>query len=98
MKEECLICKAPLEYLEADVLMECGICHKKELSKTRCVNGHYVCSDCHTRGLDTIIGLCMAETSKDPHRDHRKNDGHAVLPYARAGASRDGGRRAADRL
>ena len=66
MKEECLICKAPLEYLETDVLMECEICHKKELSKTRCVNGHYVCSDCHTRGLDSIIGLCMAETSKDP--------------------------------
>jgi hypothetical protein len=41
MKEECLICKAPLEYLETDVLMECEICHKKENSKTRCVNGHY---------------------------------------------------------
>lgn len=33
MKEECLICKAPLEYLEADELMECAICHKKENSK-----------------------------------------------------------------
>ncbi len=42
MKEECLICKAPLEYLEADELMECAICHKKENSKTRCVKGHYV--------------------------------------------------------
>ncbi len=66
MKEECLICKAPLEYLKTDVLMECEICHKKENSKTRCINGHYVCSDCHTRGLDTIVGLCMEETSKDP--------------------------------
>ena len=66
MKEECLICKAPLAYLEADVLMECEICHKKENSKTRCTNGHYVCNDCHTQGLDTIIGLCVAETSKDP--------------------------------
>ena len=28
MKEECLICKAPLEYLETDILMECEICHK----------------------------------------------------------------------
>ena len=45
MKEECLICKAPLEYLNEDVLMECAICHKKELSKTRCVNGHYVCNE-----------------------------------------------------
>ncbi len=36
MKEECLICKAPLEYLETDELMECAICYKKENSKTRC--------------------------------------------------------------
>ena len=33
MKEECLICKAPLEYLEKDILMECEICHKKENSR-----------------------------------------------------------------
>ena len=66
MKDECLICKAPLEYLESDILMECEICHKKENSKTRCVNGHYVCNDCHTQGLDSIIGLCMKETSKNP--------------------------------
>lgn len=64
--EECLICKAPLEYLVQDELMECAICHKKEPSKTRCVGGHYVCSDCHTQGMDTIFGLCLAETSADP--------------------------------
>lgn len=66
MKEECLICKAPLEYLEADVLMECEICHKKENSKTRCIQGHYVCNECHTRGLDSIVGLCLSEESKEP--------------------------------
>jgi hypothetical protein len=66
MKEECLICKAPLEYLEADEVMECAICHKKENSKTRCVHGHYVCNECHRAGLDTIISLCLNETSKDP--------------------------------
>lgn len=66
MKEECLICKAPLEYLTEDVEMECAICHKKELSKTRCINGHYVCNDCHTKGIDSIFGVCLAETSKDP--------------------------------
>ena len=41
-QEECLICGAPLEYLEQDTLMECAICHKKENSKPRCVNGQYV--------------------------------------------------------
>lgn len=66
MKEECLICGAPLEYLKTNIPMECEICHKKETSKTRCVNGHYVCSACHTQGLDSIIALCMDESSKNP--------------------------------
>ena len=66
MEEECLICKAPLEYLVSDKMMECAIGHKKEQSKTRCVNGHYVCSDCHTEGMDRVFGLCLSETSADP--------------------------------
>ena len=66
MKEECLICKAPLEYLETGVLMECAICHKTENSKARCVNGHYVCDECHTKGADAIISVCMEEKSKNP--------------------------------
>ena len=66
MKDECLICNAPLRYLESDVLMECSVCHKKELSRTECVNGHYVCDECHTEGLDSIVGLCMNEMSGNP--------------------------------
>ncbi len=66
MGDECLICKAPLEYLETDIQMECAICHKKEESKTRCVGGHYVCNDCHTSGLSEIFSLCLNEKSKNP--------------------------------
>lgn len=66
MNEECLICKAPLVYLEKDELMECAICHRKENSKTRCVTGHYVCNECHTKGLDAILSLCLQEPSKNP--------------------------------
>ncbi len=65
MKNECLICMAPLVYLDTDEMMECAICHKKENSKTRCVNGHYVCNACHMAGLDAIIALCLASTSND---------------------------------
>lgn len=65
-KEECLICGAPLKYLEKDELMECAVCHKEENSKTRCVKGHYVCNECHTRGMDRVIGLCLEETSRNP--------------------------------
>lgn len=70
--EECLICKAPLEYLTEAVEMECAICHKKEYSKTRCVNGHYVCDECHSEGLDEIIKVCLNETSRDPIEIVRK--------------------------
>ena len=94
MKEECLICGAPLEYLETDVQMQCEICRKKELAKTRCVNGHYVCSDCHMQGLDSIVELCLRETACDRHC--RADDGAAELPYARAGAPCDGRSSAAD--
>ena len=66
MKEECLICKAPLEYLETDEVMECELCHKKQNSKTRCVNGHFVCDECHTSGMDEIISICFNSNSKNP--------------------------------
>ncbi len=66
MKEECLICKAPLEYFNEDVEMECAICHRKENSKTRCVKGHYICNQCHTQGIDELFGLCLTEKSKNP--------------------------------
>lgn len=66
MKDECLICSAPLTYLENDTEMECALCHKRENSKTACVNGHYICNECHSKGCDTVIGICMSETSKNP--------------------------------
>ncbi len=66
MSEECLICKAPLVYLEEDKLMECAICKKKENSKTSCENGHYVCNECHTKGLSDILSLCLNTKSKNP--------------------------------
>ncbi len=72
MKDECLICGAPLEYLENEIGMQCALCRKNENSKTVCVNGHYVCSECHTKGIDTIIGVCMSETSKNPIKIIRK--------------------------
>lgn len=72
MNDECLLCKAKLEYIENSVLMECAICHKKESSKTRCTNGHYICNECHINGIDAIIDVCMNEKSKNPIEIFRK--------------------------
>ena len=72
MKEECLICGAPLQYLASDTEMVCALCGKKENSKTVCQNGHYVCNQCHTRGIDSIVGVCLAQTSDNPVHILRK--------------------------
>ena len=66
MNEECLICKAPLEYLDTDEKMECVICHKKQYSKTKCINGHFVCDECHTSGMDSIVSICLESKSTNP--------------------------------
>ncbi|MBO7265685.1 MAG: SAM-dependent methyltransferase [Alistipes sp.] len=66
MKEECLICSAPLIYLETERVMECAICHKMEPSNSCCEQGHYVCNECHTKGIDAIYKLCLDQTSKSP--------------------------------
>lgn len=66
MNEECLICKAPLEYLDTDEVMECELCHKKQSSKTRCINGHFVCDECHTSGMDEIISICFNSKAINP--------------------------------
>ncbi|MBQ1491198.1 MAG: SAM-dependent methyltransferase [Blautia sp.] len=65
-KSGCLLCGAPLVYLQGEVAMECEVCHKKAMSKTRCQEGHYICEECHMAGLDDILGLCLAEESKNP--------------------------------
>ncbi len=66
MKDECLICGAPLKYLEDEMQIECALCKKSAVTKTVCQNIHYVCDGCHTKGIDLIIGVCLGETSKNP--------------------------------
>ncbi|MBE6506897.1 MAG: SAM-dependent methyltransferase [Methanocorpusculum parvum] len=66
MADECLICGAPIEYLTEDVIMECVVCRKREPSKSRCIHGHYICSNCHTTGVDMIVSFCLQEKSTSP--------------------------------
>ena len=66
MQDECLICGAPLKYLENETLAECFLCHKKENSRTLCEKGHYVCNQCHTTGVDSITSVCLSLPWKNP--------------------------------
>lgn len=64
--DECIICGAPLAYLASPIEMECAICHRRFTNNVRCTEGHYVCDDCHTAGIDSIVGICLHETSTNP--------------------------------
>lgn len=66
MNNECLLCNQPLEYLRKDEQMKCNLCHKIEKSKTRCVNNHYVCNECHARGINIILEVCAKNKSLNP--------------------------------
>ncbi len=72
MKEECLLCSAPLRYLQRDEKMECALCGKNEFSKTKCEKGHYICNECHTKGMVSVIDICLHEKSKNPVEIIRK--------------------------
>ncbi len=72
MNSECLICSAPLLYLENEALMQCAICGKMEKSATTCINKHYVCNECHTQGIDLIFNVLKIEKSKKPIEILRK--------------------------
>ena len=66
VNDGCLICGAPLIYTKEDEAAECALCHKRELTKARCENGHYVCDECHEKGLDAAVDICRRSPSADP--------------------------------
>lgn len=37
-----------------------------EMSHCQCEEGHYICNECHSKGIDAVIGVSLEETSCDP--------------------------------
>jgi 7,8-dihydro-6-hydroxymethylpterin dimethyltransferase len=62
----CLVCGAPLMYLQKDSPARCHYC-QAELSATAvCERGHFVCDDCHTTdGLAAIERFCQTTRETD---------------------------------
>jgi hypothetical protein len=51
----CLICGADIEYLPEPEEMECFYCQQRQMSSSRCRNGHFVCDRCHRMGAEDLI-------------------------------------------
>jgi hypothetical protein len=66
-KIDCLLCGAPLVYLDSNETMECHDCHRIFSSNVRCENGHYFCDTCHSQGTNAwILQQCLLSVSSNP--------------------------------
>jgi SAM-dependent methyltransferase len=63
----CLVCGAPLVYLEAQTAVECYYCGLTKEANARCEQGHFVCDTCHAKDhLEFIRAFCRRTTERDP--------------------------------
>lgn len=46
--------------------MACSICGKEKAANASCVDGHFVCDDCHSGGGADILSFLMKSEEKDP--------------------------------
>jgi hypothetical protein len=63
---DCMVCGAPLTYLESERLIECSYCGRSLSANAVCANGHFVCDACHTRDeLALIEQVCLSTHETD---------------------------------
>ena len=66
-KNDCLVCGAPLVYLDQNEALTCHDCGRSFDAAVRCENGHFVCDACHSQTANEwILQQCLASTSRDP--------------------------------
>ncbi len=64
--EGCLVCGAPLEYLETATHLDCHYCGRPLPASARCSAGHFVCDACHCEdAVAAIRSICAAATETD---------------------------------
>ncbi|OCC16131.1 SAM-dependent methyltransferase [Dissulfuribacter thermophilus] len=62
----CLLCGAPIVYLDTPVKLECDICGTVFKTQTRCIKGHFCCDSCHVEEpLEVIRELAINTTETD---------------------------------
>ena len=65
----CLICGEKLEYNQASSEKKCAYCLKSFESNEACVNGHFVCSQCHaSEATEIILETCTQSNETDSLR------------------------------
>lgn len=63
---DCMVCGAPLTYLDAERNIECSFCGQSLPANAVCASGHFVCDACHTHDeLALIEQVCLTTDETD---------------------------------
>lgn len=66
-KNNCLICGGELIYKDETVKEECYNCKKVFDSNVKCINGHFICDNCHSLSAKELIKqFCIMSKLEDP--------------------------------
>ncbi len=65
---DCMVCGRELYYTSnLSVHAKCYYCGKEDITNVVCLNGHYVCDECHRKDIMEIVErICAASESTDP--------------------------------
>ncbi len=58
---DCMVCGAPLQYLQTAVRAECAECGRIFRTRSRCQEGHFVCDQCHGGDYMRFLRSFMAQ-------------------------------------
>lgn len=79
--EQCMVCGGGLEYLGSAQNMVCTACGKKEEGHIRCLQGHYICEECHDRDAVAVIqDIAFTTGSPDPLETAERMMAHPAVP------------------
>lgn len=77
----CLICGAPIKYLQTGSSMTCSICQRVFIADSCCENGHFVCDACHiTNPMEIIRKTCLTSKETDMLTLMQKIRNHKLFP------------------
>ncbi len=67
MPDGCVICGKELVYTQKTQNYTCYVCKQTNGSNAACVDGHFVCDDCHnSEGFEYITQYCRHNAGTDP--------------------------------
>ena len=67
-KKGCLLCGKELIYLQSSENAKCVYCSKTFRINEQCIDGHYVCDNCHSSdAMDIITDFCLNTSSTNPY-------------------------------